>query len=112
MVKVGDSIPSVELVEGNPGNKVNLATELASGPGLIIGVPAAFSELLSFFRLSPTRHLSIEPFPLSISIQSSLKRKNSADKAGRPNMLRLPRSRLHRSPQAQVRRQGLCRLRQ
>jgi hypothetical protein len=44
MVKVGDSIPSIELTEGNPGGKVNLATELASGPGIIIGVPAAFSK--------------------------------------------------------------------
>jgi 2-Cys peroxiredoxin 5 len=44
MVQAGDSIPSVELTEGNPGGKVNLATELASGPGLIIGVPAAFSK--------------------------------------------------------------------
>jgi len=43
MVKVGDSIPSVELFEGSPGNKVNLAKELASGKGLVIGVPAAFS---------------------------------------------------------------------
>jgi 2-Cys peroxiredoxin 5 len=51
MVKVGDSIPSIELVEGNPGNKVNLATELASGPGIIIGVPAAFSEC--FYLLIP-----------------------------------------------------------
>ncbi|KAK0517525.1 hypothetical protein JMJ35_000680 [Cladonia borealis] len=42
MVKVGDPIPSVELVEGSPGNKVNLANEL-KGKGLIIGVPAAFS---------------------------------------------------------------------
>jgi 2-Cys peroxiredoxin 5 len=44
MVQVGDSIPSIELVEGNPGNKVNLATELASGSGIIVGVPAAFSK--------------------------------------------------------------------
>src|ERR1700761_7175423 len=43
MVQVGDSVPSVELMEGSPGNKVNLATELASGNGLIIGVPAAYS---------------------------------------------------------------------
>ena len=42
MVKVGDSIPDIELVEGNPGNKVNLSKEL--GSGLIIGVPAAFSK--------------------------------------------------------------------
>ena len=46
MVKVGDSIPSVELVEGTPGNKVNLANEL-KGKGLIIGVPAAFSTCLA-----------------------------------------------------------------
>jgi 2-Cys peroxiredoxin 5 len=41
MVKVGDSVPNIDLVEGNPGNKVNLSKEL--GSGLIIGVPAAFS---------------------------------------------------------------------
>lgn len=46
MVKVGDSIPNVELTEGNPGGKVNLATELASGEGIIIGVPAAFSKMI------------------------------------------------------------------
>jgi len=45
MVKVGDSIPSIELVEGAPDKKVNLATEL--GTGLIIGVPAAFSPTCS-----------------------------------------------------------------
>ena len=53
MVKVGDSIPSVELTEGNPGGKVNLATELASGPGMIIGVPAAFSKYLDSSPQSP-----------------------------------------------------------
>ena len=42
MVKVGDPIPSVELAEGGPGNKINLAKTL-TGKGLIIGVPAAFS---------------------------------------------------------------------
>jgi hypothetical protein len=35
-VKVGDKLPSVDLVEGSPGNKVNLASEL-TGKGLIIG---------------------------------------------------------------------------
>jgi hypothetical protein len=44
MVKAGDSIPAVELVEKSPGNKVSLAKELASGKGLIVGVPAAFSK--------------------------------------------------------------------
>ncbi|KAK5075203.1 hypothetical protein LTS08_001715 [Lithohypha guttulata] len=43
MVKVGDSIPDIELFEDSPGNKVNLSKELAQGEGLIIGVPAAFS---------------------------------------------------------------------
>lgn len=47
MVKAGDSIPNVDLVEGSPGDKVNLSKELASGKGLIIGVPAAFSKLHS-----------------------------------------------------------------
>ena len=48
MVKVGDSIPNVDLVEGSPGDKVNLHKELASGKGLIIGVPAAFSKLPTY----------------------------------------------------------------
>jgi 2-Cys peroxiredoxin 5 len=59
MVKVGDSIPSVELFEDSPGNKVNLATELASGKGLIIGVPAAFSMFASDqLALNHTNHAS------------------------------------------------------
>lgn len=44
MVKVGDPIPSVELMEASPGDKVDLSKEL-KGKGLIIGVPAAFSKL-------------------------------------------------------------------
>ena len=51
MVKVGDSIPNVDLVEGSPGDKVNLSKELASGKGLVVGVPAAFSK----YALSPSR---------------------------------------------------------
>lgn len=43
-VKVGDSIPPLELTEGSPANKVNLAKELSSADGLIIGVPGAFSR--------------------------------------------------------------------
>lgn len=43
-VKVGDSIPNLDvLTEGSPGNSVNLAKEFATGNGLIIGVPGAFS---------------------------------------------------------------------
>jgi 2-Cys peroxiredoxin 5 len=36
LVKVGDKLPDVDLVEGSPGNKVNLAKEL-TGRGVIIG---------------------------------------------------------------------------
>lgn len=36
-VKVGDKVPDVDLVEGSPGNKVNLAKELANGKGVIVG---------------------------------------------------------------------------
>lgn len=56
MVKVGDSIPSIPLTEGAPDKKVDLASELASGPGLIIGVPAAFSMSSS----ASSRNLPIE----------------------------------------------------
>ncbi|KAF2268475.1 AhpC/TSA family protein [Lojkania enalia] len=45
-VNVGDRIPDVDLHEGSPGNKVNLAKQL-TGKGLIIGVPAAFSPACS-----------------------------------------------------------------
>lgn len=48
-VKVGDKIPDFELVEGSPGNKVNLSSEL-TGRGVIIGVPAAFSKTLLSIR--------------------------------------------------------------
>ncbi|KAK0099747.1 hypothetical protein ONS95_013360 [Cadophora gregata] len=47
MVKVGDSIPSIPLVEGKPDQTVDLSKELASGSGIIIGVPAAFSPTCS-----------------------------------------------------------------
>jgi hypothetical protein len=46
MVKAGDSIPTVMLVEDSPGKLVDLHKEL-TGDGLIIGVPAAFSKFLS-----------------------------------------------------------------
>jgi 2-Cys peroxiredoxin 5 len=43
-VKAGDVIPDLNvLVEGSPGNKVNMAEEVGVGKALIIGVPAAFS---------------------------------------------------------------------
>ena len=43
-VKAGDAIPDLNvLVEGSPGNKINMAEEVNGGKALIIGVPAAFS---------------------------------------------------------------------
>ncbi|CAG8956805.1 hypothetical protein HYFRA_00011194 [Hymenoscyphus fraxineus] len=47
MVQVGDSIPSIELQEKAPGNNVDLSKELATGSGIVIGVPAAFSPTCS-----------------------------------------------------------------
>ena len=45
-ISVGGRIPDTDvLVEGSPGNKINLAQELRGKRSLIIGVPAAFSEL-------------------------------------------------------------------
>ncbi|CAK7197790.1 hypothetical protein SEUCBS139899_000438 [Sporothrix eucalyptigena] len=47
-VKVGQEVPDLEvLVEGSPGNKVNLAEEFQKGDGIIIGVPGAFSGACS-----------------------------------------------------------------
>ncbi|PGH26580.1 hypothetical protein AJ80_01709 [Polytolypa hystricis UAMH7299] len=47
-VKVGDAIPNLEvLAENSPGNNVNLAKELGTGKGLIIGTPGAFSPACS-----------------------------------------------------------------
>ncbi|OTB01966.1 hypothetical protein M426DRAFT_323052 [Hypoxylon sp. CI-4A] len=46
-VKVGEAIPSLELQEDSPGNKVNLAQEFESVNGVIVGVPAAFSGACS-----------------------------------------------------------------
>lgn len=46
-VQKGDAIPDLDvLVEGSPGNRVNLAKEI-KGKGLIIGTPAAFSMSMS-----------------------------------------------------------------
>ncbi|OTA80247.1 hypothetical protein M434DRAFT_401851 [Hypoxylon sp. CO27-5] len=47
-VKVGEAIPDLEVLqEGSPGNKVNLAKELAGAKGVVVGVPAAFSGACS-----------------------------------------------------------------
>ena len=47
LVKVGDSIPSINLVENSPGNQVNLSEQIGTGKALIIGVPGAFSPACS-----------------------------------------------------------------
>ena len=69
MVKKGDAIPSVELMETTPGTKVNLAKELSSGKGLIVGVPAAFSTSL----LGPSYGLSMPPLESFQSTTSGVK---------------------------------------
>merc|ERR1712129_417749 len=42
-IKEGDSIPSVDLFEGNPDTKVNLAEVCKEGKYVIFGVPGAFT---------------------------------------------------------------------
>lgn len=49
-VKIGDTLPDIELMEDSPGNKVNIRKEIGS-KGVIVGVPAAFSEHSSSHKL-------------------------------------------------------------
>uniref|UniRef100_A0A2K6P8U7 thioredoxin-dependent peroxiredoxin n=1 Tax=Rhinopithecus roxellana TaxID=61622 RepID=A0A2K6P8U7_RHIRO len=42
-IKVGDAIPAVEVFEGEPGNKVNLAELFKGKKGVLFGVPGAFT---------------------------------------------------------------------
>lgn len=42
-IKVGDSLPAVEVFEGEPGNKVNLAELFKGKKGVLFGVPGAFT---------------------------------------------------------------------
>ncbi|XP_006937529.2 peroxiredoxin-5, mitochondrial [Felis catus] len=42
-IKVGEAIPSVEVFEGEPGNKVNLAELFKGKKGVLFGVPGAFT---------------------------------------------------------------------
>ncbi|XP_050007967.1 peroxiredoxin-5, mitochondrial-like [Alexandromys fortis] len=42
-IKVGDAIPSVEVFDGEPGKKVNLAELLKGKKGVLFGVPGAFT---------------------------------------------------------------------
>ncbi|CAK6449686.1 unnamed protein product [Pipistrellus nathusii] len=42
-IKVGDTIPSVVVFEGEPGNKVDLAELFKGKKGVLFGVPGAFT---------------------------------------------------------------------
>ncbi|KAL8184233.1 UNVERIFIED_CONTAM: Peroxiredoxin-5, mitochondrial [Gekko kuhli] len=42
-LKVGDKLPSVEVYEGDPGNKVNVASLFKGKKGILFGVPGAFT---------------------------------------------------------------------
>merc|ERR1711956_88558 len=42
-IQAGDAIPSVDLFEGAPNNKVNLADACKDGKFIIFGVPGAFT---------------------------------------------------------------------
>ena len=53
LVQVGDPIPDLEvLTEGTPAQKVNLAKELTTGKGIIIGTPGAFSLSLAVYIIT------------------------------------------------------------
>lgn len=43
LVKVGDKIPSVDLYEDSPANKVNLVKEGAGKKIIVFAVPGAFT---------------------------------------------------------------------
>nr|WHP37697.1 peroxiredoxin 5 [Cristaria plicata] len=42
-IKVGDKIPSVDLYENNPGNKLNAAQIFGKGKHVIFAIPGAFT---------------------------------------------------------------------
>ncbi|XP_044304533.1 peroxiredoxin-5, mitochondrial [Varanus komodoensis] len=42
-LKVGDKLPSVEVYEGDPGNKVNVSSLFKGKKGILFGVPGAFT---------------------------------------------------------------------
>ncbi|XP_017748424.1 PREDICTED: peroxiredoxin-5, mitochondrial [Rhinopithecus bieti] len=52
-IKVGDAIPAVEVFEGEPGNKVNLAELFKGKKGVLFGVPGAFTPGCSKVRPFP-----------------------------------------------------------
>lgn len=52
---MGDAIPSVEVFEGEPGKKVNLAELFKGKKGVLFGVPGAFTPGCSKVRLLVSR---------------------------------------------------------
>ena len=46
-IKVGDSLPAIELHEGNPGNRVDIAKLFAGKKGVLFAVPGAFTPTCS-----------------------------------------------------------------
>nr|XP_020657419.1 peroxiredoxin-5, mitochondrial isoform X1 [Pogona vitticeps]XP_020657420.1 peroxiredoxin-5, mitochondrial isoform X2 [Pogona vitticeps] len=42
-LKIGDKLPAVEVYEGDPGTKVNLASLFKGKKGILFGVPGAFT---------------------------------------------------------------------
>ena len=52
--KVGDSVPSVDLFEGAPDKKVNLADVCKEGKVVVFGVPGAFTPGCSKTHLPGT----------------------------------------------------------
>lgn len=47
LAKVGDKLPSVDLHDGSPANKVNIATLLAGKKAVVVGLPGAFTPVCS-----------------------------------------------------------------
>ena len=86
-VKVGDALPDVELMEGSPGTKVNLAKELSSGRGVIVGVPAAYSN---------------NCFPPFLPLTDTY------NQPQRPCVLRLTHTRIHQLAETQKCWESLC----
>lgn len=63
-IKVGDALPSVDLYEGNPGNKVNTKAAFGTGKHVIFGIVGAYT---------PT--CQKEQFPSFLSDNEKLKAK-------------------------------------
>ncbi|EDM12619.1 peroxiredoxin 5, isoform CRA_a [Rattus norvegicus] len=60
-IKVGDTIPSVEVFEGEPGKKVNLAELFKDKKGVLFGVPGAFTPGCSKVRFLLLQNQKLEP---------------------------------------------------